>query len=126
MATQTATVDEYVAAQPKAAQGLLRRVRATIRKTVPSAEEMIRYNIPTYKLNGRPLLHFAVWAQHFGLYPAGSKAVVAAFKKELGAYDVSRGTIRFPLDEPLPLKLIERIAKFRAKEIAAKAKPKKR
>jgi uncharacterized protein YdhG (YjbR/CyaY superfamily) len=70
------------------------------------------------------LVHFAAWKNHVALYPAGSAAVVAAFKKELAAHDVSNGTIRFSLDKPLPLRLIERIAKFRAKEIAATVKTK--
>lgn len=118
----TETVAAYIAAQPKPVQTVLRRIRATIRKAVPAAEETISYKIPTYKLHGRVLLHFAGWKTHTALYPTGTTAVVAAFKKELASYEVSKGTIRFLLDEPLPIKLIERIAKFRAKEIAAKVK----
>lgn len=125
MGTAARPVTEYIAAQPKAVQAVLRRMRATIRKAVPAVEETISYKIPTYKLHGRVLVHFAAWTNHVALYPAGSAAVVAAFKKELAAHDVSKGTIRFSLDEPLPLKLIERIATFRAKEIAAKMKPKR-
>jgi uncharacterized protein YdhG (YjbR/CyaY superfamily) len=124
MAIATGSVATYIAAQPKAVQAALRRMRATVRKAVPTAEESISYKIPTYKLHGRVLVHFAAWKNHVALYPAGSAAVVAAFKKELAAHDVSKGTIRFSLDKPLPLRLIERIAKFRAKEIAATVKTK--
>jgi uncharacterized protein YdhG (YjbR/CyaY superfamily) len=125
VATDVQTVSDYIAAQPKAVQPVLRRMRATIRKALPGADETISYKIPTYKLHGRTVMHFAAWTQHVALYPAGSAAVVKAFAKELAAHDVSKGTIRFSLAEALPIKLIERIAKFRAKELAAKTKAKR-
>jgi uncharacterized protein YdhG (YjbR/CyaY superfamily) len=109
------SVDEYIASQPEAVQGLLKRVRNTIRKAVPEVEEMIWYQIPAYKLHGRPVLYFAGWKQHYSLYPV-TDHVVAAFQDALSPYEISKGTIRFPLSEPVPVKLIERIAKFRAKE----------
>ncbi len=117
--TKTAfkSVDEYIAAQPKAVQQILGRVRSTIRKAVPGAEEVISYKIPSYKLHGADVLYFAGWKQHYSLYPANER-VVAAFKDQLAPYEVSKATIRFPLSEPVPVKLIERIAKFRAKEVA--------
>jgi len=111
------SVDEYIASQPEAVQGLLKRVRNTIRKAVPEVEEMISYQIPAYKLHGRPVLYLAGWKQHYSLYPA-TDHVVAAFRDDLAPYEISKGTIRFPLSEPVPVKLIERIAKFRAKEAA--------
>jgi uncharacterized protein YdhG (YjbR/CyaY superfamily) len=112
------SVDEYLASQPKAAQGLLKRVRSSIQKAVPGAQEVISYGIPAYKLHGRGMLYFAGWSQHYSLYPANTR-LVAAFKKELAPYEVNnKGTIRFPLSEPVPVKLIEGIAKFRAKEVA--------
>ena len=117
------SVGEYIASQPEAVQGLLERVRSTIRKAVPGAEEVISYKIPTYKLHSSPVLYFAAWKQHYSLYPATGR-VVAAFKDELAPYEVTKGTIRFPLSEPVPVKLIERIAKFRAKEVAAREKAK--
>jgi uncharacterized protein YdhG (YjbR/CyaY superfamily) len=126
--TDFKSVDEYIASQPEAAQDPLRRVRSTIRKAVPGAEEVISYKIPTYKLHGDPVLYFAGWRQHYSLYPATGN-VIAAFKNDLAAYEVNKATIRFQLSEPVPVKLIERIAKFRAKEVAEKAKaavPKKR
>jgi uncharacterized protein YdhG (YjbR/CyaY superfamily) len=128
--TDFKTVDEYIASQPKAVQAVLRRVRSTIRKAVPGGEEMISYKIPAYKLRGGPVLYFAGWKQHYSLYPATGR-VVAAFKNDLAPYDVRKGTIRLPLSEPVPVKLIEGIAKFRAREVAERAKgkaaaPKKR
>jgi uncharacterized protein YdhG (YjbR/CyaY superfamily) len=128
--TNFKSVDEYIASQPEAARGALKRVRSTIRKAVPGATEVISYQIPSYKLNGRPVLYFAGWKQHYSLYPA-TDHVVAAFKDALAPYEVHKGTIRFPLSEPVPVTLIEGIAKFRANEVAARAKvtaaaPKKR
>jgi uncharacterized protein YdhG (YjbR/CyaY superfamily) len=84
---------------------------------VPQADEVISYNMPTYKLHNQPILHFAVWKHHYSLY-AATAGVVAAFKRELAPYEVIKGTVRFPLSEPVPEKLIERIAKFRAKEVS--------
>jgi uncharacterized protein YdhG (YjbR/CyaY superfamily) len=111
------SVDEYIASQPEAVQGVLKRVRSTIRKAVPGAEEVISYKIPTYKLRGAPVLYFAGWRKHYSLYPATDR-VVAAFKDDLAVYEISKGTIRFPLSQPVPVRLIERIARFRAKEVA--------
>jgi uncharacterized protein YdhG (YjbR/CyaY superfamily) len=110
-------VDEYIAAQPEAAQAALARVRGAIRRGLPKAQEVISYRIPAYKLNDRIVLFFAGWKRHYSLYPAGER-LVAAFKDQLESYKISKGTIRFPLSEPIPVKLIERIAKFRAKEAA--------
>jgi uncharacterized protein YdhG (YjbR/CyaY superfamily) len=118
------SVDEYMAAQPPDARALLAQVRSLIRKAVPRAEEAISYQIPAYKLDGQPVLYFAGWKQHYSLYPA-SDALVAAFKDELAPYKLSRGTIRFPLSEPVPARLIARIAKFRAGEVATQATTRK-
>jgi uncharacterized protein YdhG (YjbR/CyaY superfamily) len=124
------SVDEYISSQPKAVQGALKRVRSAIRKAIPEAEEVISYKIPAYRLHGRVVIYFAGWSQHYSLYP-GAGHVVAAFEDSLAPYEVSKGTIRFPISEPVPVKLIERIAKFRAKEVASRVKassaaPKKR
>ncbi len=121
--TNFESVDEYIASQPEAVQGPLERVRRTIRKAVPEAEETISYTIPTYKLHGRPVLYFAGWRQHYSLYPS-TDSLVAAFKDELAPYEVEQGTIRFPLSGPVPVTLIGRIAKFRAKEVADRGKAK--
>jgi uncharacterized protein YdhG (YjbR/CyaY superfamily) len=119
--TNFKSVDDYISSQPAAVQSKLERVRSTIRKAIPGAEEVISYKIPTYKLAGGPVLYFAGWKQHYSLYPASGQ-VVAALRDDLAAYEVKKGTIRFPLSQPVPLKLIERIAKLRAKEIAGRAK----
>ena len=113
------TVKDYMAAQPPAARRVLQRVRSTLKKALPGAQEVISYQIPAYKLNGRVVVYFAGWREHFSLYPAIGR-LQAAFKDDLRHYEVSKGTIRFPLSGRIPLKLIERIAKFRAKEIAGK------
>jgi len=127
--TDFESVDDYIAAQPEAAQGALKRVRSIIRKAVPKAGEAISYKIPTYKLHGSPVLYFAGWKKHYSLYPASDR-LVAALGKDLAPYEVNKGTIRFPLSEPVPVAVIERIAKFRAAEIVgnetAKPAPKKR
>jgi uncharacterized protein YdhG (YjbR/CyaY superfamily) len=115
------SVDQYIASQPEAMRPVLERVRSAIRKAVPRAEEVISYKIPTYKLHGRPVLYFAGWKQHYSLYPS-TDHIVAAFGKELARYEVTRGTIRFPLAGPVPVKLIASIAKLRMKEVAEREK----
>jgi uncharacterized protein YdhG (YjbR/CyaY superfamily) len=117
------SVDEYIASQPAAVQDILGRVRSAVRKAIPRAEETISYKIPTYKLHNRPVLYFAGWKQHYSLYPV-TERVVAAFKAELTPYEIKKGTIRFPLSQPVPVTLISRIAKFRAQEVAEREKAK--
>jgi uncharacterized protein YdhG (YjbR/CyaY superfamily) len=111
------SVDQYIAAQPETVQSVLGRVRSTIREAMPGAEEAISYKIPVYKLHGAPVIYFAGWKKHYSLYPA-TEGVVAAFKDSLASYEISKGTIRFPLGEPVPVELIEGIAKLRAREVA--------
>ncbi len=116
------SVDKYLALQPEAARRSLRQVRRAIRKALPEADEGLAYNMPTYKVRGLTVLHFAGWKRHYSLYPA-TDGVVAAFKDELAPYEVNdKGTVRFPLSEPVPVALIERIAKFRAREVARRAR----
>jgi len=122
--TDFKSVDEYIAKHPPEVKAILRRVRSTIRKAVPAAEEVISYQIPTYKLHGGYLVYFAGWKQHYSLYPA-SAHLVAAFKDDLAPYEVNKGTIRFPLSQPVPVRLIERIAQFLAKEAAERARAKR-
>ncbi len=119
------TVSEYIRAQPKALQPVLRQVRETIRKAVPKAEEVISYQMPAYKLPGGTVIFFAGWKEHFAIYPA-TQPLVEAFKKELAPYALSKGTIRFPLDQKVPVGLISRLAKFRARETNARAAAKRR
>jgi uncharacterized protein YdhG (YjbR/CyaY superfamily) len=120
--TNFKSVDEYIASQPEAVHGVLERVRSAIRKAVPGAEEVISYKIPTYKLQGGALLYFAGWRKHYSLYPATDR-LVSALKGDLAPYEVKKSTIRFPLSQPVPVKLIARIAKFRVKELAEREKP---
>ena len=122
--TPVASVDRYIASQPKGAQLALRRVRAAIRKALPKAEEAISYGIAAFKVDGRVVIYFAGWKHHYSIYPATAK-LVEAFKNDLAPYEVNdKGTIRFPLSARVPVTLIQRIAKFRAKEVAERAKAK--
>jgi uncharacterized protein YdhG (YjbR/CyaY superfamily) len=115
------SVSEYLASQPEASRRVLRLVRSAIREAVPRAEEVIAYKMPTYKLHGNLVLHFAAWKHHYSLYPA-TDPVLAALKDEIEAYQVRHRTIRFPFSQPVPVKLIARIAKVRAKEVAQREK----
>lgn len=107
------TIDDYIDAFPDDVQAKLHRIRNTIRKAAPAAREGISYGIPTFKFHGN-LVHFAGYDNHIGFYPAASG--INAFKKELTGYATSKGTVRLPLDEPLPLALIRKIVKFRMKD----------
>ena len=116
-------VTAYIAAFPAPARAALTRVRSVIRRAVPAAEELISYQIPAYKLHGRPVLFFAAWKEHYSLYPSNAR-LVAAFKDQLSQYEISKGTIRFPLSNGVPVTLIERIAKFRARQVMEGVKAK--
>ena len=121
--TAPKTVAAYIAGFPTPVRSVLKRVRSILRKAIPAAEETISYQIPAYKLHGRPVLYFAAWKEHYSLYPSNTR-LVAAFKDELSRYELAKGTIRFPLSEPVPARLIERLAKFRAKEVMEAEKKK--
>ena len=118
-------IDEYIAGFPPEVQEKLEKLRATIRKAAPKAEEAIKYMMPTFTLNGN-LVHFAAFKNHIGFYPAPKG--IEAFKDELAAYELSKGTIRFPLDKPIPYALIGKIVKLRVtqnlEKSAAKGKKK--
>jgi uncharacterized protein YdhG (YjbR/CyaY superfamily) len=114
--TDFKSVDEYIGAQPEPIRSVLECVRKTIRTALSGAEEVISYQIPAYKLHGKLVLYFAGWRQHYSLYPA-TDYVIAAFKNDLAPY-LNKRTIRFPISQPVPVKLIKRIAKSRAKEVA--------
>jgi len=116
------TIDEYIGTFPKSIQEVLQELRQAVRKAAPEAEEAISYQIPTFKLNGN-LVHFAAFKNHIGFFPTSSG--IRAFKKELSGYELSKGTVRFPLDKPLPLSLVSRIVKFRVKENLARVKKSK-
>ena len=118
-------IDEYIAGFSPEIQEKLETVRAAIRKAAPKAEEAISYMIPTFRLHGN-LVHFAAFKNHIGFYPGAGG--VEAFKEELAKYEISKGTIRFPLDQRLPLLLIRKIVQFGVRQnldkAAAKAKKK--
>ena len=115
------SVDEYLAAQQEAVRSKLEQVRAAIRKAVPDAVEGIGYRMPGYKLHGKPMLYFAGFQKHYSLF-AASGTFFAALEDELKGYELRKGTVHFPLSEPVPVKLISRIAKLRAEGIAAAKK----
>jgi len=119
--TRFNTIDEYIETFPANVQSVLKELRQTIRKAAPKAEETISYRIPTFRLNGN-LVHFGAFKNHVGFFPTSTP--IRSFRKELFRYEVSKGTIRFPMNEPLPLSLISRIVKFRVKENLAKGKRK--
>jgi len=106
-------IDEYFVRFPKEVQQLLKKMRLTIKKAAPKAMEKISYGIPTFTLNGN-LVHFAGYKNHIGFYPTPSG--ITAFKKELSTYKGAKGSVQFPINEPLPLNLVSRIVKFRVNE----------
>lgn len=116
------TIDEYIATFPAPVRELLQQVRATIHAAAPEATEKISYQMPTFFLNGN-LVHFAAFKNHIGFYPAPRG--IEAFKDELARYKGAKGSVQFPIDEPMPLDLIRRIVEFRAEENRGKAKKKK-
>ncbi len=115
------TIDDYIAGFAKDVQVILEELRATIGKAAPEAEETINYQIPTFTVKGN-LVHFAAYKRHIGFYPTPSG--IAAFKKELSAYEGGKGTIHFPLGEPLPLALIGKMVRFRVQENRERAEVK--
>ncbi len=107
------SIDEYIATFPEEIQKTLQELRATIKASAPDAEEKISYQMPTFALKGN-LVHFAAYKKHIGFYPTASG--VQAFRQELSVYEGAKGTVRFPIDQPLPLELISRIVRFRVAE----------
>lgn len=120
------TIDEYIAGFPPDVQAILQQVRATIRAAAPGAEEAIKYQLPTFVLKGN-LVHFGAFKEHIGFYPTPTGT--ERFREELSAYKGAKGSVRFPLDRPIPYDLIRRIVEFRVKEnlerAAAKGKRKR-
>lgn len=109
------TIDEYIKTFPNDVQSVLEKTRQTIRKAAPGAVEAISYQIPTFKLNDKNLVHFAAFKNHIGFYPTPSG--IEAFKKELSQYKVAKGSVQFLLNRPIPYDLLEKIVIFRSKEI---------
>ncbi len=115
-------IDEYIASFPADVQERLRQMRAVIREAAPEAQEKISYQMPTFFLQGN-LVHFAAFKNHIGFYPAPRG--IEAFKDELAAYEGAKGSVQFPLDQPLPLDLVRRIVQFRVADQMQNAEAKK-
>ena len=109
------SIDEYIAGFPPETQKVLKELRSLIKASAPDATERISYAIPTFDLDGKHLVHFAGFKNHIGFYPTGSG--VEAFKEELKPYKSGKGSVQFPLGQPLPTDLIRRIVEFRVQEI---------
>lgn len=116
-------IDAYIASFPKDVQAILEKIRKTIRKSAPDAEEVMNYGIPTFTLEGN-LVHFAGFKNHIGFYPTPSG--IEKFKKELSKYEGAKGSVKFPLDQPIPHELIGKIVTFRVKENLKRAEVKKK
>lgn len=114
------TIDDYIEQAPEAVQEILQQLRTVIHEEAPEVQEAIKYQMPTFVLNGN-LVHFAAFKHHIGFYPVPSG--IAAFQQELSAYKQGKGSIQFPLDQPMPYDLIRRIVRFRVAENLEKAKP---
>jgi uncharacterized protein YdhG (YjbR/CyaY superfamily) len=108
------TIDDYIALFPLEVQECLQKIRTTIKKAAPQAQEAISYKIPTFTLDGKYLIYFAAFKKHISVYPAPRGA--KAFKEELAKYEGGKGTLQFPLDKPIPFSLIRRIVEFKVKE----------
>jgi uncharacterized protein YdhG (YjbR/CyaY superfamily) len=119
--TTPQTIDEYIAGFPPDVQEILQKIRMTIRQAVPDAEETIKYRMPTFTLHGN-LVHFAAFKKHIGFYPVPTG--IEQFKDELSTYKGGKGSVQFPLDQPIPFDLISRIVKFRVKENLERAQTK--
>jgi Uncharacterized conserved protein len=113
-------IDEYIFKFPKEAQEIMQKIRALVKDAAPDAVEQIAYGMPGYKTHGKPLVYFAGYKNHIGLYatPSGHEK----FAEELSKYKQGKGSVQFPLDQPMPYDLIKRIVVFRVKENASKAK----
>ena len=114
------TIDEYIRTFPQEVQTILEKMRKTIREAAPGAVETISYQMPTFKLNGRGLVYFAAFKNHIGFYPIPSG--VEAFEKELSPYKQGKGSVQFPIDQPVPYDLVRRIVTFRVNENLGKVK----
>jgi uncharacterized protein YdhG (YjbR/CyaY superfamily) len=119
--TSVTTIDEFIAQYPDDIQVILQKVRQTIREVAPGAVEAIKYGIPTFVLNGN-LVHFSAYKNHIGFYPAPQG--LEKFKEELSKYEGSKGTVKFPLNQPIPYDLIRKITIFRVEQNLEKASAK--
>ena len=118
MKTDYKSIDQYIGTFQISTQNILEKLRAIIRETAPGATEKISYQMPTFFLNGRPLVYFAAYEHHIGFYPGAH--VIQVFESELSNYKTAKGTIQFPIDQPIPGELIKKIVKFRVEENSSK------
>lgn len=117
---QYESIDDYIRSSPAEVREALEKMRAAVREAAPGAEEAIRYGMPSFRLHGRNLVHFAAFQHHIGFYPIPSG--IEAFKKELSLYKQGKGSVRFPLSQPLPYDLVKKIVRFRVAETENEAK----
>ena len=117
---QFTTIDEYIRTFPGEVRRELEKMKKTIQEAAPDATEAIRYQMPTFRLNGKNLVHFAAFRHHIGFYPIPSG--IEAFKKELSVYKQGKGSVQFPLDRPVPYELVKKIVKFRVAETMKESK----
>jgi uncharacterized protein YdhG (YjbR/CyaY superfamily) len=115
MSNTPATIDMYISDFPETVQTILHKIRKTIHEAIPEAEETISYGMPTFKYKDKPVVYFGGWQSHIGFYatPSGNEA----FRKELSPYQGAKGSVKFPLDQPMPYDLIEQIARYRLEEV---------
>ena len=117
------SIDEYISTFPKDVQKILEELQETIKAAAPEAEEKISYGIPTFTLNGKYLIYFAGWKNHISIYPIPSGS--EAFNQQVSKYVEGKGTLKFPLDKPLPMRLITKIVKYRVAENSKRSDDKK-
>ena len=117
-------IDQFISQYPAEIQTILQKIQKTIRKSAPGAEEAMAYGIPTFKLNGKNLVHFSAFKEHIGFYPTPSG--IEKFKKELSVYEGAKGSVKFPLSKPIPYALIGKITQFRVKEVTGQSNEKRK
>lgn len=114
--TQFESIGGYIKSLPKDIQPILEKLRETIKKSAPEAEEAIRYQIPTFRLNDKNLVHFAGFTHHIGFYPTPS--AIEEFKKDVSKYKWEKGSVQFPLNQKIPYDLVKKMVEFRVKEVS--------
>jgi uncharacterized protein YdhG (YjbR/CyaY superfamily) len=117
----TNPIDQFISNYPPEIQTILQKIRALIQKSAPGAEEAMSYGIPTFKLNGKNLVHFSAFKEHIGFYPTPTG--IEKFKKELSVYEGAKGSVKFPLNKPIPYALITKIVQVRVKEVKGQVQP---
>ncbi len=112
---KVSNIDDYISKFPKQTKDILEEIRTIVNVMVPDAEEFISYGIPTFRLNGKNLVHFAGYEHHIGFYPTSTG--IDAFRSEISKFKHAKGSVQFPLDDPIPYELIRKMVRFRIEEI---------